>query len=128
MKKFLALIVSLLCFSGAFADEVGDLLAPQQDSLTRIITPEDQHVTNKTASVKIEYTPITDEVRIFYTVMAVSFDQGEAMNTILECLRDFQVQNQYLSYKYLRKDQVKYFKDDNNIRWARYETQVKFSR
>ena len=78
--------------------------------------------------VWLEYTPITDEVRAYYTVLAVSFDQGEAMNTVLECLRDFQVQNQYLKYKYLRKDSVKYSKDDNNMRWATYSSQVKFSR
>lgn len=131
MKKFFAMAFAALCLIGgslAFADDVDDLLAPKQDTLTRTIVPEDQHVTNKTAKVWLEYTPITDEVRAYYTVLAVSFDQGEAMNTVLECLRDFQVQNQYLKYKYLRKDSVKYSKDDNNMRWATYSSQVKFSR
>lgn len=129
MKKFFALIVALLCLSGyAFSDEVSDLLKGPDDTTTRTIVPEDQHVTNKTAKVQIEYTPFTDEVHIYYTCMAVSYDQGEAMNSILACLQDFQKQNQYYSYKYLRKDSVRYFKDDKNLKWATYSSYVKFYR
>lgn len=129
MKKFLALIAALMCFAGyAFSDEVSDLLKEPEDTMTRTIVPEDQHVTNKTAKVQLEYTPYTDEVHIYYTCMAVSYDQGEAMNSVLACLQDFQKQNQYYSYKYLRKDSVKYFKDDKNLKWATYSSYVKFYR
>lgn len=129
MKKFLALIAALMCFAGyAFSDEVSDLLKEPEDTMTRTIVPEDQHVTNKTAKVQLEYTPYVDEVHIYYTCMAVSYDQGEAMNSVLACLQDFQKQNQYYSYKYLRKDSVKYFKDDKNLKWATYSSYVKFYR
>lgn len=128
MKKIFAVVTALLCFLGcaAFAEEADDLLKKPQDSLTRVIIPEDQHVTNKTASVKLEYTAIADEVHAYYTVLAVSYDSGEAMNTILECLNDFKHQYGYLSYKYLRKDSVKYFKDEKGMKWARHEQYVKF--
>lgn len=129
MKKFFALFATLICFTGfAFSDEVSDLLKAPEDTMTRTIVPEDQHVTNKTAKVELEYTPLTDEVHIYYTCMAVSYDQGEAMNSVLACLQDFQKQNQYYSYKYLRKDSVKYFKDDKNLKWATYSSYVKFYR
>ncbi|MDY2844021.1 MAG: hypothetical protein SOT81_08580 [Treponema sp.] len=129
MKKIFAVIAALMCFSGyAFSDEVEDLLKQPQDTLTRTITPEEQHVTNKTAKVQIEYTPLTDEVHIYYTCMAVSYDQGEAMNSVLACLQDFQKQNQYYSYKYLKRDSIKYFKDEKNLKWATYSSYVKFYR
>ena len=98
------------------------------DTSTRLIIPEDQHTTSKTAKVQIEYTPLTDEAHVYYTCMAVSYDQGEAMNTVLACLQDFQKENQYYSYKYMRKDSVKYFKDDKNLKWATYHSYVKFNR
>lgn len=129
MKKIFALLTALFCFTGfAFSDEASDLLKEPEDTMTRTIVPEDQHVTNKTAKVQIEYTPFTDEVTVYYTCMAVSYDQGEAMNSVLACLQDFQKQNQYYSYKYLRKDSVKYFKDDKNLKWATYSSFVKFYR
>ncbi|WP_191013511.1 hypothetical protein [Treponema zioleckii] len=129
MKKLFAVLTALLCvMSFAVAEEAEDLTKAPTDTKTRTIVPEDQHVTNKTASVYLDYTPSTDEVRIYYKVMAVSYDEGEAMNTVLECLKDFQVQNQYYGYKYLRRDSKKYVKDEKNIRWAIYESHVKFNR
>lgn len=130
MKKFFAVAAAaLFCFAGtAVAEDASDLLSAPQDSLTRTITPEDQHVTNKTASVKMEYTPLTDEVIVYYTVLAVSYDQGEAMNSILECLNDFKTQYGYYSYKYLKKDSVKYFKDEKGMKWATHRQWVKFSK
>jgi len=128
MKKFMAIATIILCFVGgsvAFAEE--DLLKQPQDSLTRTIVPEEQHVSRKTAKVSLDYTPLTDEVVAYYTDLAVSYDRGEAMNSIIECLVDFQKQNGYLSYKYLRSEKVKYFKDDKGLKWARHEQRVKFS-
>ncbi len=129
MKRFLAAAVALFCFAGiAVAEDASDLLSAPQDSLTRTIVPEDQHVTNKTASIKMEYTPLTDEVIAYYTVLAVSYDSGEAMNSILECLNDFKTQYGYYNYKYLRKDSVKYYKDDKGMKWATHRQWVKFSK
>ena len=129
MKKFFAVITAMLCLTGAvFADEVEDLLKEPVGNEIQTIIPEDQHVTNKTAKVRLEYTPLTDEVRLYYTCAAVQFDQGEAMNTALAVLKDFQEKNQYYSYKYMRKDSVKYFKDDKNLKWATYHSYVKFNR
>ena len=134
MKKLIAVMAALFCFPGfTFAEEYSELeMNPDNHEKvlmkTREIIPEEQHTTNKTASVKIEYTPLTDEAHVYYTCMAVSYDQGEAMNTVLACLQDFQKENQYYSYKYLRKDSVKYFKDDKNMKWATYHSYVKFNR
>ena len=132
MKKFIAVVAALFCFAGfTFAEE--DLSELQKDPnyvdlSTRVIIPENQHTTNKTATVQIEYTPLTDEAHIYYQCLSVSFDQGEAMNTVLACLQDFQKGNQYYSYKYLRKDSVKYYKDDKNMKYAQYHSYVKFNR
>ena len=129
MKKFFAVITAMLCLTGAvFADEVEDLLKEPVGNEIQTIIPEDQHVTNKTAKVRLEYTPLTDEVRLYYTCAAVQFDQGEAMNTCLECLQDFQVQNGYYKYTFMRKDKSSIYKDENNIKWALYREFVKFIR
>ncbi len=130
MKKLFAIAAAIFCLSGfVFADEVEDLLKDPVGNETRIIVPEDQHVTNKTAKVQLEYTPLTDEVRLYYTCHAVAFDQGEAMNTALAVLKDFQDQNQYFSYKYMKRDSVKYYKDEKTgFKWAMYQSYVRFTR
>jgi len=132
MKKLIAVLAALFCFAGVtFAQEgFGELFNndDQADKKTQLITPEEQHTTNKTASVKIEYTPYTDEAHVYYTCVAVTFDQGEAMNTVMAVLEDFKKENQYYNYRYLRKDSVKYFKDDKNMKWATYHSYVQFTR
>jgi len=130
MKKFFAVITAMLCLTGAvFADEVEDLLKEPVGNEIQTIIPEDQHVTNKTAKVRLEYTPLTDEVRLYYTCAAVQFDQGEAMNTALAVLKDFQEKYQYYSYKYMRRDSVKYYKDEKTgFKWAQYFSYVRFQR
>lgn len=132
MKKIIAIVAALFCVTGAvFADEMDDYLKQQElieNNKTITITPKDQHQDGvKTAKVTIDYTPSTNEVHIYYDVLAVAYDQGSAMNTILECLRDFQNDNlQYESYRYLRKDSVKYYNDDRKLKWARYHSWVEF--
>lgn len=134
MKKLFAVLTVFICAAFAtFAQSQNDsetkaamdLLKPAQDSLTRDIVPENQHTTVQTAKVRMEYTPLTKEVRIYYTCLAVSFDQGEAMNTCLACLEDFAKDNQFIRYRYLGKDRTRFFKD-NNIRWAEYSSYVRF--
>lgn len=95
---------------------------------TEIIIPTDPHTTEKTATVKIEYSPMYDEVRIYYDCMYVSYDAGEAMNTVLECLRDFQLEHKYYGYKYLRPDRVRYYKNEKGFSMAQYISYVKFNR
>lgn len=98
------------------------------EKTTRVIVPENQHTTDKTASVKIEYTPMYDEVRVYYTCMYVTYDKGEAMNTVIACLEDFMKENQYYHYTYLARDREKYFKNDRGYSMAQYMSYVKFSR
>ena len=68
---------------------------------TEVIIPKDFHSTDTTASIKIEYSPMYDEVRIYYECMYVTFDRGQAMNAVLECLEDFRVEHKYNNYRYL---------------------------
>ena len=130
MKKlFAVLAAALFCTAGlAFAQTADVLGETKEDTRTMTIVPENQHVTNKSASVSIDYTPYTDEAIIYYKILSPSYDQGEAMNTCLECLRDFQEQNGYYKYTYLRKDKVHYIKDDKNMKWAIHQQWVKFIR
>ncbi len=131
MKKLFALAAALFCITGfVFADEIDDLIKePKDPTIVETIVPEDQHVTNKTAKVYLEHTPLTGEVRLYYTCHAVAFDQGEAMNTALAVLKDFQEQNGYYHYKYMKRDSVKYYKDEKTgFKWAQYFSYVKFSR
>ena len=128
MKKFALLFaVALLAVSGLFAQDIPDENAPV-DASVRTITPKDIHTNVKTANVKIEYTPALDEVRIYYTCMEVSFDQGDAMNSILACLKDFQAENQYYGYTHMAKDRTRYFTDNKKLKWVTYMTYVKFNR
>ncbi len=95
---------------------------------TQVIVPKEQHIVDQTANVKLEYMPMYDEVRIYYECMYVTYDRGEAMNTVMECLLDFQKEHKYSGYKYLKDDREKYFKDDRNRRKAQYISYVKFYR
>lgn len=92
MKKGLLVLFSLFFVLGAsFAQDMSGIIddANKVDLSTKIITPKEQHTTDKTASIKIEYIPMVDEVRIYYTSMYVTYDAGEAMNSIQGCLKDF---------------------------------------
>ena len=102
--------------------------ANKVDLSTKIITPKEQHTTDKTASIKIEYIPMVDEVRIYYTSMYVTYDAGEAMNSIQGCLKDFTKEYQYYSYKYLERDRERYFKNERGFNMAQYVSHVKFMR
>lgn len=132
MKKALALFAVLLCFvaSGFSQDEV--YTVPEDKSLDttiETIIPEDIHSDIRTAKVRIEYTRMADEVRIYYTCLDVQFDQGEAMNTILACLKDFEAENQYLRYTFLAKDRTRYYTDtQTKMKMAQYSSYVKFER
>ena len=95
---------------------------------TEVIIPKDQHLYDETASVKIEYMPLYDEVRIYYECMMVTYDRGEAMNAVLECLNDFRVEHKYNYYRYLKDDKESFKKDEKGRRKAIYTSLVKFYR
>lgn len=131
MKKGLLVLFSLFFVLGAsFAQDMSGIIddANKVDLSTKIITPKDQHTTDKTASIKIEYIPMVDEVRIYYTSMYVTYDAGEAMNSIQGCLKDFTKEYQYYSYKYMERDRERYFKNERGFNMAQYVSHVKFMR
>lgn len=135
MKKFALIFACLSLFAGAlFAEspEVEEAFADskydEQKVKTVIVIPEDQHCTDRNASVKIEYSPLYDEVRIYYETLYVTYDRGEAMNTVLAVLQDFQKEYKYFSYRYLKDDKERFFKDDRGQRKAQYFSYLKFSR
>ena len=131
MKRTFALLVSLLfVVCAAFAQEAYDIEEEKPvDTTIEIIVPKTTHSDVRTASVKIEYIRMVDEVRIYYTCMDVQFDQGDAMNTILACLKDFQAENQYFSYNFLAKDRTRFYTDSKTkMKMAQYSSYVKFHR
>lgn len=95
---------------------------------TEVIIPKETHSSDTTASIRIEYQPIHDEVRIYYECMNVTYDRGEAMNAVLECLNDFRVEHKYNYYRYLKDDKESFKKDDKGRRKAVYMSYVKFYR
>lgn len=135
MKKFFVLLACFSVLSGfVFAQSVEDDDLFGREKLeeeklsTYTIIPEDQHCTDKNASVKIEYSPIYDEVRIYYETLYVTYDVGEAMNTVIACLQDFQKEHKYVGYKYLRPESQKFYKDERGQRKAVWSAHLKFTR
>ena len=135
-KTIIAILISITIGFGVFAQGVSGANSDIYDAetfeaektTTQIIIPSEQHTVDQTATVKIEYMPMYDEARIYYECMYVTYDRGEAMNTVLEVLADFQTEHKYIGYKYLRDDKEKYFTDDRNRRKAQYISYVKFTR
>ena len=138
MKKIFLLTAVMLLGSCLFAqgitgrgatDDITDAETFEAEKTkTEIIIPKDFHSKDTSASVKIEYSPMYDEVRIYYECMYVTYDRGEAMNAVLECLDDFRVEHKYNVYRYLKDDKEKFFKDDRGRRKAQYNSYVKFYR
>ncbi len=136
MKKTIAILCSLFCFAGAiFAQSTASALPDDEikvDLSKKVINVprENAHLDekDKTASVRIEYIPMVDEARIYYTCMYVQYDSGRAMNSVLGCLEDFTKENKYYHYKYMSKDRERYYKDSRGISWAEYSSHVKFTR
>lgn len=132
MKKFM-IFLSVMLFTAIslcaapVADEDQETYE-ETKTKTILVVPENQHCTDKNASVRIEYNPMYDEVRIYYETLAVTYEKGEAMNTVMACLQDFQKDYQYFSYSYLKKDSEKYFKDDRGQRKAQYSSYLKLNR
>jgi hypothetical protein len=98
MKKIFLLTAAMMFSACLFAqgitgrgasDDITDAETFEAEKTkTEIIIPKDFHSKDTSASVKIEYSPMYDEVRIYYECMYVTYDRGEAMNTVLEVLAD----------------------------------------
>ena len=131
MKKgFLVLFSLFFCFGSLFAQDLSGIVdnANKVDLSTKFITPKDQHTADKTATVKIEYMPMVNELRIYYTSMYVTYDAGEAMNSIQACLKDFIKEHQYYNYKYMERDRERYFKNERGFNMAQYVSHVQLIR
>ena len=131
MKKgFLVLFSLFFCLGSLFAQDLSGIVdnANKVDLSTKFITPKDQHTADKTATVKIEYMPMVNELRIYYTSMYVTYDAGEAMNSIQACLKDFIKEYQYYNYKYMERDRERYFKNERGFNMAQYVSHVQLIR
>ena len=83
---------------------------------------------DKNATIKVEYMPMHDELRIYYDTLYVTFDQGEAMNAVMAYLQKFVKDNKYYNYKYMEGDKTKPYKDDRGQRKAKYSSHIKLVR
>ena len=137
MKKILSILAVFAVLMGSiFAETIGDNpddpferdRFENEKLTTQIIVPENQHCTDKNATVKIEYQPMHDELRIYYDTLYVTFDKGEAMNTVMACLQDFIKENKYYNYRYMQKDKIKSYKDDRKQRKTLYASHIKLTR
>lgn len=138
MKKIFWISALLLIGSCLFAqgitghgstEDYGDAeVFEENKTKTEVIIPKEFHSKDSSASVRIEYMPIHDEVRIYYECMYVTYDRGEAMNALMECLDDFRLEHKYNNYKYLKEDKESFKKDDKGRRKALYVKHVKFYR
>ena len=83
---------------------------------------------DKNATIKAEYMPMHDEIRIYYDTLYVTFDKGEAMNAVMAYVQKFVKDNTYYQYKYMEKDKVKPYKDDRKQRKDMYSSHIKLVR
>ena len=134
MRKLIALLACATIFGSILmAEAISDDPFEREKfeaekTSTYVIIPEEQHCTDKNASVRIEYSPIYDEVRIYYETLYVTYDRGEAMNTVMAVLQDFQKENKYYSYRYLRPESQKLFRDDRGQKKMQWSAYLKFDR
>lgn len=147
MKKILTLLaVFAVLFGSLFAETIGD---NPEDPFERDRWEKEKLTTqvynfelktghdelglkeidiDKNATIKAEYIPMHNELRIYYETLYVTFDKGEAMNAVMAYLQKFVKDNKYYNYKYMEDDRVKYFKDDRKQRKAMYASHIKLIR
>lgn len=143
MKKLLTLLTVFAVLMGSvFAETIGDNPEDpfererfeKEKLTTQTITMDLNDVglssseIDKNATVKIEYQPMHDELRIYYETLLVTFDKGEAMNAVKACLEKFQKDNKYYGYKYMEKEKTKNIKDDRGQRKTVYSCHIKLVR
>ena len=162
MKKIIVFLACLTAFvSVAFAQEFKDPTAEmetmkkiEQEKTTThtIIVPDgfgglsdkkymDEEEALGGGNIKIEFSPLYDEVRIYYTTMMVNYNRGKAMNTVMAVLQDFLSvteftntegatvpKERYYHYKYLQPDKEKYYKNERKVAMAQYFSYLKFTK
>jgi hypothetical protein len=143
MKKILALFTVFAVLMGSvFAQTIGDNPDDpfererfEKEKLTTQTSMMDLNDVglsaseiDKNATVKIEYQPMHDELRIYYETLMVTFDKGEAMNAVKACLEKFVKENKYYNYRYMETDKVKSIKDDRGQRKTIYSSHIKLIR
>ena len=143
MKKILSVLAVFAVLMGSvFAETIGDNPDDpfererfEKEKLTTQVIEMDlstvglnESERDKNATVKVEYQPMHDELRIYYETLYITFDKGEAMNAVLACLQKFAKDNKYFNYKYMEDDRIKYFKDDRGQRRAMYSSHIKLIR
>ena len=135
MKKILLaccmLFAGVVIFAqktGTFTPETSANNKGYDEKTTRIIIPENQHTTDDTAEVRLVFWGGFVVVGLLLWWLFVTYDKGQAMNTVLACLEDFMKANQYYHYKYLARDKEKYFKNERGYSCAQYMSYVKFTR
>ena len=143
MKKILSVLAVFAVLMGSvFAETIGDNPDDpfererfEKEKLTTQVIEMDlstvglnESERDKNATVKVEYQPMHDELRIYYETLYITFDKGEAMNAVLACLQKFAKDNKNFNYKYMEDDRIKYFKDDRGQRRAMYSSHIKLIR
>ena len=148
MKKYIvaAAAALLVCF-GAVAQDAASATEERAENAVinnlRIDDPEarktqfitlsnpypELHPSTGNVTVEIQFVPLSDEVRIYYKCLSVSYKPGEAMNTVMACLQDFQRVNGYYAYKYQQADKESMQKDKTTgMKMATYYSRVKYFR
>lgn len=138
MKKIFALIMVTMVamasnvFAQTAANSTLEGTNSYADRTTETIIVEDKypelHPTAKNVTIKLEYTPLTGEVHLYYTCLAANYDQGEAMNTAMAVYQDFAAERKFKHYYYKAKDKTKYRKDsETKLRMAEYSSYVYFT-
>lgn len=144
MKKILVVLAGLTLFAGSLVAqakntdkewsaptavrEIDDDQFEEEKTKTLLVIPKDFHSEDKNATVKIEFNPLYDEVRIYYETLYVTYDKGQAMNSVMGVMEDFMAENQYFHYSYLKKDREHSFKDDRGQRRTEYSSYIKLTR
>lgn len=139
MKKIFAILACCTAISCFYAQEATteELVNPKNpmDRTVQTIVPENQRISvnpdtgkQRPASVKIDYFENYDEVHVYYTCLDVAFDKSEAMITIADVLEDFQKEHEYVKYTYIRRDKVRYYRDERGLKMAEMLSRVKFHR
>lgn len=143
MKKILALLTVFAVLMGSvFAQTIGDNPDDpfererfEKEKLTTQTSTMDLNNVglsaseiDKNATIKIEYQPMHDELRIYYETLLVTFDKGEAMNAVKACLEKFIKENKYYNYRYMENDKTKNLKDDRGQRKTIYSSHIKLIR
>ncbi len=137
MKKIITIFATIFMVTcSIFAQTAGNADLESINSYssidTEVLQIEDKfdylHPKAKTAKLTLEHTPLTGEVRFYYTCMASAYDQGEAMNTAMAVYEEFGEENKYKTKVYLSKDKTSYYKDERGVRMATYVSHVMFKR